>query len=214
MTGVRRRCPWPLGGTLPSGSLTWPPCWPSFVDFRLPDLAAVRVVAFRLPDLAAVLAFFVNFRLPDLATGRVVAFRLPDLADVLAFVVDFRLPDLATGRAVAFRLAHLADVLAFFAAVVLAIDCPFIAAFSSQRSPCARRPAGGRCAVFPSGRSTKRTRAGDAPPARHATLGAAAAFCLPIDPEPLGRHAPSAGQVAAAAARRRRCSRRHRQEPR
>jgi len=75
--------------------------------------------------LAAVLAFVVAFRLPDLAAGRVVAFRLPDLAAVLAFVVAFRLPDLTAGRVVALRLPDLADVLAFFAAVVLAIDCPF-----------------------------------------------------------------------------------------
>jgi hypothetical protein len=144
-----------------------------FVAFRLPDLAAVRVVAFR-PRLTwpAVLAFFVAFRLPDLAAGRVVAFRLPDLADVPAFFVAFRLPDLAAGRVVAFRLPDLADVPAFFAGRRLSHRLSFqIAAFSSQRSPCARRPAGGRCPVFPSGPSTKRTRPRTRLRARHATLG-------------------------------------------
>jgi hypothetical protein len=169
------------------------------VAFRLPDLAAGRVVAFRLPDLAAVLAFVVAFRLPDLAAVRVVAFRLPDLADVLAFVVAFRLPDLTAGRVVALRLPDLADVLAFFAAVVLAIDCPFRLRLS-RRSV---RPAlGGPLAVVAqcSHPAAQLNASGPGTQLRHATLGAAAAFCLPIDPEPLGRHAPSAGQVAAAAA--------------
>jgi len=174
-------------------------------------LAAVRVVAFRLPDLADVLAFVVAFRLPDLAAGRVVAFRLPDLAAVLAFVVAFRLPDLTAGRVVAFRLPDLADVLAFFA-VVLAIDCPFRLRLS-RRSV---RPAlGGPLAVVAqcSHPAAQLNASGPGTQLRHATLGAAAAFCYQLTLSRLeGTHRRQARWRRLP--RRRRCSRRDRQEPR
>jgi len=108
----------------------------------------------------------------------VVAFRLSGLADALTFLVAFRLPDLAAGRVVAFRLPDLADVLAFFAAVVLAIDCPFRLRLSRRSD---RLALGGPLAVVAQcshPAAQLNDPAEDAAPARHASLGAAAAFCL------------------------------------